>query len=73
MIHIGDKIIESEIVDQNTVYYIRGQRQYTEDRVQKSKAEILSQDGIDIDAFLNASANAETYEKPRDLSHGEGQ
>lgn len=68
-LHEGNKIVEEE----GGTFYVRGARQFPEDRVEKSKADILSQDGVDIDAFTIASANAQTYTKDRTLSHGEGQ
>lgn len=67
-LHEGDKIVE----ENNGRFYVRGQRQFEEDRVEKTKSRILSEDGIDLDDFNARSANAETYEKPRVLSHREG-
>jgi uncharacterized protein (DUF1330 family) len=65
--HTNNKIIRKE----GGEYFVRGQREYPEDEIKKTKSEILLEFNIDLDALENASLNAQTYTKNRPSTNGE--
>ena len=66
--HINNVVINKK----DGKYFVRGQRQFEEDEIEKTIDQLNTEYSIDIVSIETASTNATTYTKNRKLSYFEG-